>query len=71
MTTFQIDSIVQEDGSIVIPSPSLMPGTTVHVVVTAEPGSMPVSVGDQTVGIDLAMQKADQRYADTFRKLAE
>ena len=66
MTSFKFDSIVQDNGAIVIPS-SFQPGTAVRVVVTAEP----VPSIERTKAIDLAMQEADLRYAETFRKLAE
>lgn len=69
MTTFQINSIVQQDGSIVIPTPSLTPGTSVHVVVTATEETPLVS--RQAEAVDLAIQEADRRYGDTFRRLAE
>ena len=68
MTSFQFDSIVRDDGSIIIPSPSLVPGTAVHIVVTAGPKS---SFDARTDAVDHAMQEADRRYAETFRKLAE
>ncbi len=68
MTSFKINSIVQDNGSIVIPSSSLRPGTMVRVVVTAEPVS---SVDSRTEAVGRAMREADQRYAETFRKLAE
>lgn len=34
MTSFTTDSIVQNDGSIILPALSFQPGTVVHVVVT-------------------------------------
>lgn len=53
MTSFKIDSIVQNDGNIVIPTPSFMPGTTVHVVVTAdERTEEKYSVEDLTDSLD-------------------